>query len=250
LNSVKKTISVLFFLCLIFLLGLFVYEKDKNKYEPRLWIGIFDYRLNFRDVGESLNSCLKESVFKTNKIYRSNRYFSGWSCQKINNPDKIYSLNFSPWNPHSYYCINTSEHKLHGFHPNWSFEISDIENLQNWENPDYKNTMCQFIQNNLNDLIQHKSFLYHCDMGRDRTGAYTALLTMLLAEQKSYAKTKMEEAIECDYEKTPSLEKEKVGRMKTFLYSLESRGGVSLFVQTQCNIAPELIKKAASEFLN
>ena len=137
-------------------------------------------------MGQSLNQCLNKDVFNTGMVYRSNRYFSGWSCDKIHNPDKIYSLDYSPWNPHAYYCEQSNGGRLIGFHPNTTFEISDIEKLSNWQKPEFKNAMCVFFKDTLDDLINHKSFLYHCDMGRDRTGAYTAMLTMMLAEQKSF----------------------------------------------------------------
>lgn len=245
----KKKILILFaFLATIFFLLNHFYKKDKNKFEPKLWIGLLDYRLNFRDVGESLNQCLKKKVFHTHLVYRSNRYFSGWSCDKIQNPDKIYSLNFSPWNPHAYYCEKKDGSRLIGFHPNTTFEISNIEDLTNWQRPEFKETMCVFFKDALNDLIYHKSFLYHCDIGRDRTGAFTALLTMLLAEQKKFPKNTIIDGIECDYEKTSALEKEKVGRMRNFLREMEAKGGVSLFIEKQCSIAKPIFQTAADNF--
>lgn len=242
-------VSVLLLISLSFFYFYF-YKRDKNKFEPRLWIGFFDYRLNFRDVGESLNQCMGKNIFQTQKIYRSNRYFSGWSCNKINNPDKIYSLNYSPWNPHAYYCEQNNGTRLIGYHPNTTFEISDIENLSNWQRPEFKNTMCIFFKDMLNDLIENKSFLYHCDIGRDRTGTYTAMLSMMLAEQKFYGNKELINAIECDYEKTSSLEKDKIGRMKNFLLDMEKNGGVSKFIENQCGIEKQALKAAADKFIN
>lgn len=248
----KKKIIIFCSFLIILCLSVFsyIYKRDKNKYEPRLWIGFFDYRLNFRDVGQSLNECLNKSVFRIGMVYRSNKYFSGWSCNKIHNPDKIYSLDFSPWNPHAYYCEQSNGKHLVGFHPNTTFEISDIEKLSNWERPEFKNSMCIFFKETLNDLMTQKSFLYHCDMGRDRTGAYTAMLTMMLAEQKSFNNTEMENAIECDYEKTHSLEKEKIGKMKNFLQDMKKQGGVSQFIENKCGINKQTMQAAANNFFN
>ncbi|MES2614253.1 MAG: tyrosine-protein phosphatase [Bdellovibrionota bacterium] len=230
----------------------YIYKRDKNKFEPRLWIGFFDYRLNFRDVGQSLNQCLKKEVFQTGLVYRSNRYFSGWSCDKIHNPDKIYSLNYSPWHPHAYYCEQNNNRHLTGFHPNTTFEISDIEQLSNWQRPEFKNSLCVFFKETLNDLVERKSFLVHCDMGRDRTGAFTAMFTMMLAEEQtqttSFATEEMQDAIECDYEKTHSLEKEKIGRMKNFLKHMEKQGGVSQFIENECGIDKKTMKLGAENF--
>ena len=244
----KILILILLFSSVLFGLCYYMYRKDRNQYEPKLWIGFFDYRLNFRDVGKSLNECLNKSVFKTGKIFRSDRYFSGWSCDKINNPDKIYSLNFSPWDPHAYYCKQKNGERLFGSHPNTTFEITEIENLTQWKKPEFKSTMCSFVKDNLNDLIQHKSFLFHCDIGRDRTGAYAALLSMMLIEQRFYNVEKMQNAIECDYEKTQSLPKNEYGKMKNFLEYMDDHGGVGSFIQKQCNITDETLELASDEF--
>lgn len=251
----KKKKIIIIFLAVFFILGSiasvigYVYKRDKSKYEPKLWIGLFDYRLNFRDVGESLNKCLKRDVFNTGLMFRSNKYFSGWSCDKIQNPKKIYSLNFSPWDPHSYYCEKNDGTRMYGFHPNTEFEISDIEKLDNWKRPEFKSSMCTFFKETMQDLIQKNSFLFHCDVGRDRTGAFAAMMSMIMLEQKKLSNTEMINAIECDYEKTSALEKQKIGRMKDFMLEMQSKGGVSKFIETECNINPEILSKAADQFI-
>lgn len=227
----------------------YVYKRDKSKYEPKLWIGFFDYRLNFRDVGESLNKCLKKEVFNTGLIYRSNKYFSGWSCDKIKNPNKIYSLNFSPWDPHSYYCEMNDGKRKYGFHPNTTFEISDIENLKNWKTLEDKQTMCTFCQKTLTDFADKNSFLFHRDVGRDRTGAFAAMISMIALEQNNLVNDTTIEAIECDYEKTSALEKHKIGRMRTFMKDMQSRGGVSSFLEKECGITSDLMLQAANNFI-
>lgn len=227
----------------------YVYKRDKSKYEPKLWIGLFDYRLNFRDVGQSLNGCLNKEVFNTGLMYRSNKYFSGWSCEKIQNPKKIYSLNFSPWNPHSYYCEKNDGTRMYGIHPNTTFEISDIEKLENWQRPEFKSSMCIFFRESIQDLIQKTPFLFHCDVGRDRTGAFAAMMSMIMLEQKNLSNDEMINAIECDYEKTSALEKDKFGRMKDFMKEMQSKGGVSKFIESECTINKETLRQAANQFI-
>jgi hypothetical protein len=56
-------------------------------------------------------------------------------------------------------------------------------------------------------------------------------------------------AIECDYEKTSALEKHKIGRMKEFMLEMQSKGGVSKFIEAECNIKPEILSKAADQFI-
>ncbi|KAB8028481.1 tyrosine-protein phosphatase [Fluviispira multicolorata] len=227
----------------------YIYKRDKSKYEPKLWIGLFDYRLNFRDVGASLNQCLQKDLFQTGLVYRSNKYFSGWSCDKINNPDKIYSLNFSPWNPHAYYCEKKDGSRLFGTHLNTTFEISDIEKLDNWKKPAFKDSMCHFFKSALVDLTEKKSFLFHCDVGRDRTGTFAAMMTMMLAEKKNIADKSIIDSIECDYEKTSALEKFKKGRMEDFLVDMKTQGGIAQFIENQCGISSVLIEQAADQFI-
>ncbi|WP_186648468.1 tyrosine-protein phosphatase [Fluviispira vulneris] len=227
----------------------YIYKRDKNKYEPKLWVGLLDYRLNFRDLGESLNKCLKKDIYKTGLVYRSNKYFSGWSCDRIKNPDKIYSLNFSPSDPHAYYCEKEDGTRLFGSHPNTDFVISDIENLENWKKPEFKNSMCQLFKSALDDITQNKSFLFHCDVGRDRTGTFAAMIAMMLSEKKNIANENVIESIECDYEKTTALESFKKGRMENFLKEMVEQGGVSEFIQTQCDLSSDLIVQAADNFI-
>lgn len=227
----------------------YVYKRDKSKYEPKLWIGMFNYRLNFRDVGQSLNQCLNREIFNTGLMYRSNKYFSGWSCDKIQNPKKIYSLNYSPWDPHSYYCEKSDGSRLNGFHPNITFEISDIEKLDNWKRPEFKETMCLLFKESINDLIKKNRFLFHCDVGRDRTGTFAAMMSMMMLEKKNLSNQEMINAIECDYEKTSDLEKHKIGRMKDFMNEMKEKGGVSKFIESECRINSETIYQAANQFI-
>lgn len=225
------------------------YDHDKKQYQPKLWIGFFDYRINFRDLGKSLNQCMGKELFRTGVIYRSNKYFSGWSCDKIGNPDFIYSLNFNPREPHEYYCIRKDQSLLKGRHFNPHFEISDIENLENWKKTEFNNSMCDFFRHTITNINQNHSLLFHCDVGRDRTGAFAAMLSVALAEQKNLVDKDFIHAVECDYEKTAALEKEKFGKMQTFILDLESRGGVSSFLGVQCHISQADLSQAADHFI-
>ena len=245
----KKSIVILstLIITLVAIIGVifYIYKRDKSKYEPKLWIGMFDYR----DVGQSLNQCLKKDVFNTGLMFRSNKYFSGWSCDKIQNPSKIYSLNYSPWNPHSYYCEKPDGSRLNGFHPNTAFEISDIENLENWKRPEFKSAMCTFFNESIHNLIKKETFLFHCDVGRDRTGAFAAMMSMIMLEQKNLVSEETINAIECDYEKTSALEKHKIGRMKNFMTEMKDKGGVSQFIENECGIKPNTLLQAANQFI-
>lgn len=227
----------------------YLYKTGKSRYEPKLWIGFFDYRLNLRDVGESLNQCLNKELFNTAMVYRSNKYFSGWSCDKIKNPEQIYSFNFSPWDPHSYYCEMNDGKRQYGFHPNTTFEISDIEKLENWQRPEFKQTMCTFFQRTLADLSYKRSFLFHCDVGRDRTGAFAAMIAMIALEQNNLVNEATIEAIECDYQKTSALEDHKVGKMRDFMKDMQKQGGVSRFIGQECGISKEEMQRAAKSFV-
>jgi hypothetical protein len=248
-RKILKFIAIIFIFVVSFLVLRYFYYKDRNKYEPLLWQGFFDYRLNFRDVAQSLNQCMGKDLFQTGLVYRSNKYFSGWSCDKINNPQKIYSLNFSPWNPHSYFCERSDGTKLYGYYPNTTFEISDIEKVEKWKDPLFKETMCIFFNETLHDLTQKNSFLYHCDVGRDRTGAFTAMISMMMAEQKKLPSDEVINAIECDFEKTSALEKEQFGKMKKFMLEMKENGGVSKFIENTCEIKKETIAQAAEQFV-
>ncbi len=72
---------------------------------------------------------------------------------------------------------------------------------------------------------------------------------MLLAEQRALPYEATAQAIECDYEKTPSLEADKKGRMLNFVQELKKQGGTTAFVYNQSKIPLLDIKKAADNFI-
>jgi hypothetical protein len=241
---------ILFGLLSIFSVSIILfYQIDKRKNEPKLWIGFFDYRLNFRDVGQSLNTCLGDDAFHTKKIYRSNKYFSGWSCNKIHNVDKIYSFNYSPWDPKRYYCLKPDGSRQYGIQKNSDFELTQIEDLAKWQNPQFQKAMCSYFEDAINDLIYYRSFLFHCDVGRDRTGAFAAMLVMSLAENKDLRLDKIRDAIECDYQKTSALEPFKRGSMKSFLEKTQNEIPIWKFIEKKCSIPQEKFALAAQYFI-
>ncbi|GHS88375.1 hypothetical protein FACS189487_06490 [Campylobacterota bacterium] len=214
-----------------------------------MWVGVFDYKLNFRDVGESLNQCLNKDVFRTGLVFRSNKYFSGWSCDRIGNPQKIYTLNFEPHEPHDYYCKNSDGSEIVGVYTNTTFEIQAVENLNDWERPEFRQTMCTLFRDTLDDIIEERNFLFHCSAGRDRTGAFAAMFSTMLAEQKEIVDEKFIDALECDYQKTSSLKQEKYGHIKLFIEDMQKSGGVSKFIETKCGIDPATMRNAADHFI-
>ena len=92
--------------------------------------------------------------------------------------------------------------------------------------------------------------LIHCDAGRDRSGAISALLIAMASEKAGLLDERMIRAIECDYKKTQSLAKEKYGRMSNFIRNLINRGGVSEFLIEKCNLPTHIISKASERILS
>lgn len=109
--------------------------------------------------------------------------------------------------------------------------------------------MCSFFKETINDIINKDSFLFHCDVGRDRTGTFAAMFTMMMAEQKNVVNKDLINAIECDYEKTSALEKFKKGRMKEFMEEMQAKGGVSKFIQNECGVSKASLLNAANHFI-
>lgn len=109
-NVLKKsyiiTILTVFASLLIFQISRLMYLKNiAIQPEPVFLEGALNYRLNFRDVGASLNQCLGRNQFETDLIFHSNKFFSGWNCNKIHNPKKIYSLNYNPKHPKNIFVL-------------------------------------------------------------------------------------------------------------------------------------------------
>jgi protein tyrosine/serine phosphatase len=95
---------------------------------------------------------------------------------------------------------------------------------------------CSFIGDALNELQQGKRLLIHCEAGRDRTGAVTALLAGLLLEDDGNLSDAEIKAIECDYRKSASLNPSKYGRIESLLRELRQMGGVRRFIAERCGL--------------
>ena len=106
-----------------------------------------------------------------------------------------------------------------------------------------------FYENILLDIIAEKKVLIHCDAGRDRSGAISALLIAMASEKAGLLDENMINAIECDYRKTESLVEEKYERMSNFIRNLINSGGVDDFLIQQCNLPPVIISRAAEKIL-
>jgi hypothetical protein len=199
--------------------------------------GALDSKLNFRDAGASINQCAGRKLMDEGKIFRSSGFFSGWSCDRVGNPDVIYSLNYSDQANHRYYCRGISDNP-YGFNFGVFFqhdEISDIEFLVSWDQkPEQVRSVCQFLHAGMNDLKAGKKILYHCEAGRDRTGAVVALLAAYELEQNGDISDAAIDAIECDYRKSKSLSPEKYGRVAVLLRELRAQGGVRGFLRSRC----------------
>ena len=209
----------------------------------------FYHDMNHRDLGLSINDCLDEEIFKNNVVHRSAGWFSGWSCSKVGDPDVIFSLNYSPINKERFFC-HESEEKIIGKFFNDEIVLNDLEFISNWENEKIRIPTCLFYENILLDIIAEKKVLIHCDAGRDRTGAISALLMAMASEKAGLLDERMISAIECDYRKTESLIEEKYGRMSNFIRNLINGGGVNEFLIQQCNLPINIISKASERILS
>ena len=197
------------------------------------WEGAVASNLNFRDTGASINSCLGAKKLPEGVLLRASGFFSGWSCDKVGNPDLIETLDHGAKHSERYYCRSSNGPLIGEFFN--TEEMSDLEFLRTWdEHPDYVKATCQALENGLNALRQGKKVLYHCDAGRDRTGAVSALIAAYLLEEKTPLDDATIAAIECDYRKSRSLSPEKYGRISDLLKTLRSQGGVRAFLHSKC----------------
>ena len=59
-------------------------------------------------------------------MFRSNKWFSGWSCNSLGNPDSIITLNYQPDKKWQYYCKQKDGEPIVGFNANAKVEINNI----------------------------------------------------------------------------------------------------------------------------
>ena len=209
----------------------------------------FYHDMNHRDLGMSINDCLEEDIFKNNVVHRAAGWFSGWSCSKVGNPDVIFSLNYSPIKKERFFC-HEPEEKIIGKFFNDEIVLPELEPVSIWENEKIRTPTCLFYENILLDIVAEKKVLIHCDAGRDRTGAISALLIAMASEKAGLLDERMINAIECDYRKTESLIEDKYGRMSNFIRNLINGGGVNEFLIQKCNLPTNIISKASERILS
>ena len=159
-------------------------EEDNEKPLAIRYEGFY-HDMNHRDLAQSINHCLEEEIFKKDVVHRSAGWFSGWSCSKVGNPDVIFSLNYSPINKERFFC-HEHEEKIIGKFFNNEIVLNDLEFISNWENEKIRIPTCLFFENILIDIIAEKKVLIHCDAGRDRSGAVSALLIAMAAEESGF----------------------------------------------------------------
>ena len=203
------------------------------------WEGFY-HDMNFRDIGTSINQCLGKKIFREGLLFRSAGWFSGWNCEKVGNPQVIYSLNYSPEKKERYFC-QSEDGKVIGRYFNPEIKLNNLESLRSWVDEETRIAVCGFLKDIFISILDERKTLLHCDAGRDRTGTLSALLVALVAEESGRLDSEMLDAIECDYRKTKSLTPDKYGRMKDFIQSLQAMGGVSTYIEQTCNISPEII---------
>jgi hypothetical protein len=211
------------------------------------WEGFY-HDMNLRDIGASINGCLGENRFREQIALRSAGWFSGWSCDKVGNPQVIYSLNYSPAKEERYFCQAESGKKI-GRYFNPEVQLHDLEIMEAWSDEAIKTAACDFLKDIFISILEEKKILLHCDAGRDRTAAITALLVAMAAEASHSLDERMLNAIECDYRKTQSLTPDKYGRVKLFIQQLQARGSVARFIEQTCIVDPQVLSLVATKIL-
>ena len=111
-----------------------------------------------------------------------------------------------------------------------------------------KRATCLFLGDILQSIEQDTKIMIHCDAGRDRTGTVSAILAALAAESVHALDNRMIDAIECDYRKSATLQKEKYGRMKNFLTAVAQHGGVTAFLKEKCSFDEEFMRKSIAHW--
>jgi hypothetical protein len=248
---IVKLLAVLLLAFILFLAWIKIRGLDSKQPLPLAirWEGLY-LQKNFRDVGESINSCLGKELIKPDLILRANGWFSGWDCDTVGNPETIYSLNHDPDQAELYYCWNQrTKHPNIGRFYNPEIKLDDLEFPETWKNEVMSTAACRFFDEIFTSIIASKRILIHCNAGRDRTGTYSALLSALAFEAADKLDALALDAIECDYRKTESLIQEKYGRMRNLIRQLQDKGGIKQFFQQQCKIPPDKIEQVAQQLL-
>lgn len=198
------------------------------------WEGLLPSKRNFRDAGASINRCVGREVVLENRLFRTGRLSSGWSCDSVGNPDEIFSLDAHGSDSQKFYCRSDAGVKIgQNFQ---TVQLNDLEFLETWDTkPKMVEAACKNFLAAKKALDQGSRVLIQCDAGRDRTGTMTALLMAYQIEENSELNDVLIEGLECDYRKSESLKAYKYGRITKFINEIKARyGSVRAFIATEC----------------
>ncbi len=213
-------------------------------------------QLNFRDVGASINHCYEQESepgfrFNNGVLLRANKFFSGWPCRWVGDPDEIFSLNHRAGKSWAYFCVKENS-KVLASHSSYSKpEIVHLETLEDWEDATKNGPICNVMAQVLTTMSASRSALVHCDAGRDRTGALAAMLSALVIEahQGSIHAGDLA-AIECDYRRSQTLAREKWGMMATLLTDVKFKtGSIQRFLASRCNLSQSIVDGAKEKWI-
>ena len=201
---------------------------------------------NFRDLGKSMNSCMQSSElrFREERLFRANKWFSGWDCKNVGNPEKIVTLNKNEKN-WQFFCRNDSGKRIVGESITMKEELRDIEFISTWTDKNKVEDICAHFKLIMKALGDNKRTLFHCEAGRDRTGAIAGLIAAIGIESKGYELDAAHlSAIECDYQRSASLKEHKYGRLANFLRDTQRhKRSTTEFIADHCGIDKKLLKK-------
>jgi hypothetical protein len=203
-------------------------------------------------VGSSLNACVGRTIFREGVLTRSNKFFSGWSCDAIGNPDRIFTLNYDPENKREYFCRDDGKN-IRGEYFNLQRRIDEDElySLASWEHEDFRASMCRTMQELVHGIIYKERQHIHCNAGRDRTGSVVAIISAALLASSGQSVENFADIAECDYRKSKSLSRDKYGKIASLLQGIEQEyGNAAVFLQQRCGIGAENLHVAAANFLS
>lgn len=247
-KKIIKGLAIIFSVGLLILLAITVshYPAAPLRWEPE---GLY-HSYNFRDVGASLNECSGRHWFREGLLTRSNKYFSGWDCQGIGNPERIITLNYDPTNNYQYYCRHPTGNIVGRFY-NATMRIDEeqLYQLESWQQPAFREGMCSFVRDMLESLAQGRRQHVHCSAGRDRTGSLIAMVAAALVPAELISTQQFAELAECDYRKSKNLAQEKHGNISRLLAGINlHNGSTRQFLIETCTVSPELVQEASRRF--
>lgn len=250
----------------------FIYaDYDGLTTDYRQWAN--DY--NFRDVAKSLNTACEFNAptydgdggelkkdktkfrFVENLLLRSNIRFSGKQCSLVGNPQLILDLRYDPQEGTTSKCIRSNNTVLNGTYFNTTGEVLHQVEAMEFQADAKKADICRYFKEGFASIAANKPVLVHCASGKDRTGAYVAMMAYAMLETMGLSSddfTNAQTRITCDYlrsglsvwgpRRAPSM------FPLSFIVNYDSKYGseVAYFVN-ECNIDEALIKKAAGNFI-